>query len=80
MVETAQAKGEAQKRANFLVVARGGYATVPIGNMPGKEGKIIVNFVKIVAVVAVATAALSLGACASKPKPAPAPSSVGMSK
>ena len=50
------------------------------GNMPGKEGNIIVKFVKILAAVAVATAALSLGACASKPKPAPAPSSVGLHK
>ena len=52
----------------------------PSGNMPGKEGKHIVKFIKIAAVAAVAAAALSLGACASKPAPAPAPSSVGMSK
>jgi hypothetical protein len=50
------------------------------GSMPGKEGNIIVKFVKILAAVAVATAALSLGACASKPTPAPAPSSVGLQK
>jgi hypothetical protein len=50
------------------------------GNMPGKEGKLIVKFVKILAAVAIATAALSLGACASKAKPAPAPSSVGLHK
>ncbi len=63
-----------------IVVSRSGYDTVPIGYMPGKEGKPIVKFVKIAAVVAFAAAALGLGACASKPKPAPAPSSVGMSK
>ena len=50
------------------------------GNMPGKEGKLIVKFVKIATALAIAAAALSLSACASKPKPAPAPSSVGMSK
>lgn len=50
------------------------------GYQPGKEGKTIVKFVKIAAVVAYAAAALGLGACASKPKPAPAPSSVSMSK
>jgi hypothetical protein len=62
------------------VVSQSGCDRVPLGNMPRKEGKPIVNFIKIAAVLAIAAAALSLGACASKPKPAPAPSSVGMSK
>ena len=64
----------------FLLSSGGDVPKFASGNMPGKEGNIIVKFVKILAAVAVATAALSLGACASKPKPAPAPSSVGLHK
>lgn len=76
-----EGKNRKLEKGEIFLLSRG--TNVPqssSGNMPGKEGNIIVKFVKILAAVAVATAALSLGACASKPKPAPAPSSVGLHK